>query len=175
VWEFWYRINYTYFLNAISLFLHAFCLEFLKFSAICENPFDAGWKVDIRENCMKKVKKSQKGYFLIFGISRREIGYLRRENCSVQNWWLSRQKSRREVVNEVPDFSGRYLSSRSDRRNLRKRSEKPIFAPRSFADLLPYKFSFPFFGWGWIRKKGIHSEKFIASSSSLWTGIWGAL
>ena len=102
----------------------------------------------------KRQKNCKKKNFLIVGISRRQIGVSCRENRSegfsvfafhsrAARWWRSSRFSR-----EI-SFHSKWS------RNLRKRLGKSFFAPRSLADLLPYKISFPFFG---SRERFIHSR-----------------
>ena len=97
--------------------------------------------------CEKGRKIAKKINFLIFGdLAPQDWSFAPRESLW-GNWCLRVLKSRCEVVNEVRDFRGRYLSIRSDRRNLRKRSGKSIFAPQRLADLWHYKIqlSIPWF------------------------------
>ena len=128
---------------------------------ICENINDAGWKADFWENSVKKGRKIAKILFSWFLGSRAVRLDIRAARIALRDLVFSHSLVVSRAVLEVRDFRGRYLCIRSDRHNLRKRSGESIscredpFAPRCLSDLLPYKFSFPFFGSAFIRERGI--------------------
>ena len=55
----------------------------LSLELICENPYDAGWKVNFGENDVKKAEKLQKDKFPDFWILALWEWSFRRKNCSV--------------------------------------------------------------------------------------------
>ena len=74
-----------------------------------------GEKLTLEKIVWKRSKNRKKNIFLIFGISHREIAYSRRENRS-----KGFGATTFEVMKEVRDFRGRYLSIQNDRCNLTK-------------------------------------------------------
>ena len=58
------------FLDAISFFYMLFIKNSLSLVLICENPFDAGWKVDFRKNSVKMSEKLPKRRISWFGAFR---------------------------------------------------------------------------------------------------------